>query len=81
MEAYPVLAGFGFEDRTLPVDVREIGNTLTLYQRNNTAMTTMIEISRLAKNENALVSLYVTPNHLKRDLIVKDFSAIINTCI
>jgi hypothetical protein len=79
IESYPVLAGFSFEDRTLPVVVREINGDLSLYQQQGVYMMTMIE----AKNtgEAREVSLRVSPTHIKAGVIERDYKRIIESCI
>lgn len=47
IEAYPVLAGLGFEDRTLPVQLRQYNASAELYQMQGPWAVSLVELKQI----------------------------------
>ena len=51
MEAYPVLVGFSFEDRTMPVQIRQFTDNAELFQMYNFYIATLIQLQKVNASE------------------------------
>lgn len=79
MEAYPVLAGFGFEDRTLPVQIRQFSDSTELFQMQNAYIATLIRLEKAASSKIS-VTLHVADGMITHDRVKTAFTGFIESC-
>lgn len=78
VESYPILIGFSFEDKTLPVQIRQFSDNTELFQMQNIYITTYIKLTKTRTTVDA--NLRVANGLISRDRIVKEYSKIIQGC-
>ncbi|MEQ1706533.1 MAG: hypothetical protein ABL867_11275 [Rickettsiales bacterium] len=70
MEGYPLLIGFDFEDRTLPVQIRQFKDSTELYQMQGAWVVSLVELQKISQSKthatlrvnHAFASYYSTIN-------------------
>ena len=70
MEGYPLLIGFDFEDKTLPVQIRQFKDSTELYQMQGAWIVSLVELKKISSSKihttlrlnHAFASYYSTMN-------------------
>lgn len=79
MEAYPILTGFSFEDRTIPVQIRQFADKVELFQMQNAFVLTYIDLQKVQANQ-IQSKLYVMNGTIHHDRTAKAYSSYIQEC-
>ncbi len=76
IEEYPVLVGFDFEDRTLPVQLRQFDDKAEMLQMQGVHILSYIEVFKTPSQ----VRLYISNGLFTKQGTTKAYSGIIDNC-
>lgn len=79
IESYPILVGFSFENRGLPVQMRSFKDSIELFQMQNAYVATTVVIQK--SNQNSLITrLFVNRALATHKSTVASYSDFIKNC-